>query len=132
MTEEQTITRTERGWGGHFICANRCAFRRNTLMELGELRAVVSTVGGFRPNFNDAIETIGYNRYYETMAFHAQWDAPYWDADVSREICLNALWAIDHCGFGADLEANAMHEAAVREVAQRLRAGCLTEGRAMP
>jgi hypothetical protein len=124
MTE---IIRTERGWGGHFICANRCGFRRNTLLELGDLRIVVSSVGAFRPNRNDSIETIGLSRYYETMVFHAQWDNPYWDADVSREVCFDAPGAIDHCKFRADLEANDMHEAVVAEIAEKMRTGAITD-----
>lgn len=32
------VKRTERGFAGHFICAKDCWYRRNTLLEAGNLR----------------------------------------------------------------------------------------------
>jgi hypothetical protein len=69
------IKRTERGWAGHFICSNWCRFRRNTLLELGDVRIVISTIGLMEkdPEFKtNEFKEIGPGRYFETMAFHAQ------------------------------------------------------------
>jgi hypothetical protein len=75
------ITTTERGWGGHFICADKCRFRRNTLISVdGKPKYVVSTVGNMRDRDTGEIEEIGYDRHYETMAFGAFKDGAYFDA----------------------------------------------------
>jgi hypothetical protein len=111
------IKRTERGWGGHFICCQYCSFRRNTLLERGERRIVVSTVGAYRPyDMKGQIDRIGCNRYYETMIFEAQFETPYWEADVTKQIYIDAKTAIDHCERHADDEADRMHEDAVAAV----------------
>jgi hypothetical protein len=123
----EKVLRTERGWGGHFICANRCAFRRNTLLECGDVRVVVSTVGAFRPRFDADIETIGFNRYYETMVFHARYEKPYWDADVSREIYgLDSPWSVGAIKRNSSKEANDMHEQMVTEVSEKMALGLIT------
>jgi hypothetical protein len=56
------VTRTERGWGAHFIGAGKCAFRRNTLLHRAGLYIVVSTVGAM-----NGIEEIGHDRIYELL-----------------------------------------------------------------
>lgn len=124
------VKRTERGWAGHFICANRCRFRRNTLLEKGEVRIVVSSVGLMEKWTGDprqdrnvrGFETIGCERYYETMVFHAE-PAPsrYFDADVSREVNFAAPWCIAE--IDADDKANAQHDAVVAEIEERMATG---------
>lgn len=109
-----TVTRTERGWAGHFIASARCQFRRNTLLERGERRIVVSTVGALV--VDGKFEIIGLDRYYETMAFEAQLDGAYWDADVHREVQFNSPWKIQEIEFKSDMRANDMHEAVVDEL----------------
>jgi len=117
----------ERGWGGHFICANRCLFRRNTLIDGGKKKIVVSTVGGMK-NLNDiGIDTIGGGgRYYETMAFEAHKDGEYWEASVSNELSFESEWSIcadsvDELPDDVDNKANDMHDAIVSELAQAMR-----------
>jgi hypothetical protein len=115
------IKRTERGWAGHFICAHDCLFRRNTLLENSETGAkiVVSTVGLMRRG--ESIETIGFNRYFETMAFAAKPVGRYLDADVSREVEFDSPWSIAE--LDADDKANDMHEAVVKELRNKMLLG---------
>lgn len=122
--------RTERGWSGHFICALNCLFRRNTLLEFGRKKIIVSTVGMMRDydyTNGSFYSTIGAGgRYYETMAFEAKKDGPYWDADVSRQINFESEWAIcaesvEKLPEDADNKANDMHEAVVSEIIERLQ-----------
>ena len=118
------VKRTERGWSAHFICASRCRFRRNTLLELGDRRIVVSTVGNmepFRETDNRQMEEIGLERCWETMVFDAVYEAPYWEANTSSELGFDSPWALDVTAN--DLDANAMHERVVREIANRMRKG---------
>ena len=114
------VKRTERGWAGHFICADRCKFRRNTLLEYKDIKIVVSTVGLMV--VDGEFKEIGHNRYFETMAFHAHLEADrYWDANVGREISFDSPWAIRE--VDADDKANDMHEAVVAEITEGLESG---------
>lgn len=118
------VTRSERGWPGHYICADQCKFRRNTLLECGDIRIVVSTVGNQKkPGSRMTADKIGYDRYYETMAFHAKHWGKYLDADVCRQVELVGRWTVSEMTTHADADANEMHEAAVREVSTRLAQG---------
>lgn len=129
------IIKTERGWGGHFILARDCQFRRNTLLEFGEIRIVVSTVGamlswdfrkadaGMKGDAALSYQEIWHNRRYETMCFHAKLDGPYWDANVQRNVYFRSEWAIAEHENETDMKANNMHEAVVAEISERLLRG---------
>lgn len=109
----------ERGWAGHFICADRCRFRRNTLIDFGRKKIVVSTVGVMTSPINEkGFEEIGLNRHYETMAFVAKKDGVYWDADVTREVRFESNWRIEKISDSSDNEANEMHNNVVAELSQ--------------
>lgn len=113
---------TERGWPAHYICAEYCTFRRNTLIEYADLKWVVSTVGRQLPaNGSDHWETVGRNRYYETMAFEAKQDGIYWDADTEKQIDFDSPWAISHCGYDSEFLANEMHEKVVLELSEKIK-----------
>lgn len=138
------IIREERGWPGHYICADRCLFRRNTLLTrihavgvgegdprrvgLEETRIVVSTVGAMKSLIAEGephrLVAIGVNYWYETMAFLARFDDPYWDADISQRLNFISPWCMcDPPTERSDAAANAMHEAVVEELTTRLLAG---------
>ena len=118
MTKQ--VKRTERGWAGHFICADRCLFRRNTLLEYEDTKIVVSTVGGMMVENHGKreIDTVGHERYYETKAFHsAPNDTQYYDIDVEKEIELDCEWALNEID---DNKANDMHENAIEWVSKHM------------
>lgn len=126
------VKRTERGWAGHFCCSYDCKFRRNTLLEYGDIKIVVSTVGNYWPQHkmdNDRKlekwkHQIGANRFYETMAFYSKPNDDYYhDADVSKEIYFNSQWAINELNEHTDKLANKMHEDVVKELSKKLRIG---------
>ena len=113
---------TERGWPAHYICAEYCLFRRNTLIEYADLKWVVSTVGRQLPAKGyDHWETVGHNRYYETMAFKAEQDGIYWDADTSNPIDFDSEWAIHDCGDDSEFRANEMHDKVVAELSEKIK-----------
>lgn len=124
---ETKIKVTERGYPGHFICGYRCVFHRNTLLELNEKRIVVSTVGRLLPfdlrelNKDDfRFESLGWHRYYETMAFKAIYKEPYFEADTSKPISFKSPWSIKECDYTTDYQADIMHENVVKELSERL------------
>lgn len=112
---------TERGWPAHYICAEYCLFRRNTLIEYANLKWVVSTVGRQPAKGYDYWETVGYNRYYETMAFEAKQDGIYWDADTSKPIYFDSPWAIHDCNEDSEFRANEMHDNVVAELSEKIK-----------
>ena len=117
------LKRTERGWGGHYILSNKCLFRRNTLLEFGDVKLVISTVGNLY--INEEIDTVGANRYAETMAFYAKFDGHYWDADVTKELKFSSPWAMHT--YDDDNKTNDMHEAVVSEFLLKIMTGELIE-----
>lgn len=119
------VKKYERGWAGHFICAESCKFRRNTLLEYNGKGVVVSTVGAMY--LEGELREIGYNRHYETMAFYVDnTTGEYKDADVSKEIYFESNGALKWHEEGyIDNEANEMHEAVVKELSEKLLKGVI-------
>lgn len=119
------VKRTERGWGGHFIAASQCYFRRNTLLECGEIKVVVSTIGAYHNSLGE-YDQVGLNRDYETMAFYVDpATGAYNDIDVERQIDFESPWALEikKGDKFPDLKANEMHETVVQELTEKLEKG---------
>lgn len=118
------VTRTERGWKGHLCSGARCLFHRNTLLESGDTRIVVSTVGNCIDPTTKEVETIGAYYYYETNCFLAKYSDGYWDADDSKQVTdINLPWNVKEITYNSDNLANDQHEAIVDELTERLRKG---------
>jgi hypothetical protein len=62
------------------------------------------------------VEMIGADRYYETMAFKAIFEDPYWHADVENEVSFDSPWSIGEVVAESDMRANTMHENVVAEI----------------
>ena len=118
---------TYRGWPGHFICGERCVFHLNTLVELGEIRIVISTVGMMKnwhaPNAFNATEyeEIGCERYYETMSFAAIRRGEFYDADVHRQVQFEAPWS--YGSIADEWKANKGHWNVVNEIVDKMETG---------
>ena len=120
----------ERGWAGHFILADRCLFRRNTLLEYKDKKWIVSTVGAYR-NHENKMDSIGYHRWYETMAFEAKEEKGYIDANFEKEIPFDSKWCIwggdsweevcEDCDGTPDNAANDMHDKVVSELIDKIK-----------
>jgi hypothetical protein len=121
------VKRTERGWIGHYCDAQDCLFRRNTLLECDGQAVVISSVGLKRVGDSTAPREIGFERWYETMAFMADMRDAYKDADVYRQVFFESPCAIEGevfpRAYDIDLQANDMHEAVVAEITEKLRFG---------
>lgn len=122
------VSVTERGWAGHFICSEKCYFRRNTLLEYNGKQVVVSTVGAMAIRAysieNDLWraewDTVGDNRYYETRAFLTKEKDGYIEANCEKPINFNSNWCLDHIGNGSDNKANEMHDKVCLEIVDML------------
>lgn len=91
-------------------------------MEYNDIKIVVSTVGAMERSNGNGFETIGHNRYFETMAFYSNLeDTRYYDIDVSKQISFDSEWAISE--IDADDKANEMHDAVVEEISAKLLSG---------
>lgn len=102
------MARVECGCAGHFICADRCLYRRHT--QVNGFR--VSTVGDLW--IDGKRETIGATGYFETMVFKTS-DKPDHNNDGCG--CRKVLdyISIDCARYDTAGEAQAGHEKLVRK-----------------
>lgn len=107
----------ERGWAAHFCLAHQCTFHRNTLLEKGDVKIVVSSVGKLPSKHGDQLEEIGCDRYYETMVFFAKNDK-WQDADAERgEIACYVPKVEDPWD---EMPANFLHDKIVEEFLNKM------------
>ena len=116
------VRRTERGWKGHFVGAHKCHFSRNTLLEFGTSKLVISTVGAYLPS-EDYVTLDSNGNYFETKVFWSDYDPPYFDASVGQEIHPDSPTGVKK--LDGEIEADKMHEKVVREISKKLRKGSL-------
>ena len=109
---------TERGWAGHYV---DCLYRRNTLLQSSDNISVVVITEGKRL-VDGKIVKVGKGRYYQTYAYYAQ-DNEYRDIDTNCPLYFNSEWMIDHYNEISDLVADAMHEAVVAELMDKMSKG---------
>lgn len=99
----------ERGFAGHFICSNRCRYRRCTDVN-GKYR--VSTVGAFYAKPDDRKRTtIGCGRLFETMVFRLGKKI---DKETGAQ-CVASWEEVDSNGYNTTKDADEGHEAMVQK-----------------
>lgn len=134
---KEIVKISNRGWAGHFICSKDCQFRLNTLLEYKDIKIVVSTVGMMLSHcpkgsefYKGQYDTVGLDRYYETMAFHAKSEELkyksgkkqlFYDVDVSRQISFDSDWCWE--SIEDEWEANKGHYKVVEEIKKKLLKG---------
>lgn len=115
-----SVERQERGWPAHFTLADRCVFSRNTLLTASSgAVVVVSTVGLLKRIDKDGYSEVNPGNYYETAVFRAEACEYGFRANVSQQV--TGLGS--RCGLSDPedlMGADAMHEAMVNEVTQKL------------
>ncbi len=121
------IKRTERGWAGHFIGASQCRFHLNTLLEKGDKKVVISTVGCYIPKSENSPRPIGCDRFYETFACRTRCDEEFIEADICKQLAFKSQWCISE-PF-KDNEANEMHEKVVQEFIKKMSKAKKMEGK---
>lgn len=110
--------RTELGCIGHFICGERCRWRRHT--QVGHYR--VSSVGDFYRSSEGKRETLGAgdDSFFETMVFPTS--AKPASHSEGCGCCLVKSWsAIDSKRYATAGEAQRGHEAFVRKYARKAK-----------
>jgi len=105
------MKRIELGCAGHFICASDCRWRRHT--RVGNYR--ISSVGDYVPKGESKRDSIGYQRFFETMVFRLE-DG---EEDKISEGCgcgvVSEYSELDMDGYNTAGEAQAGHEKMVRK-----------------
>ena len=117
------VKRTERGWAGHCCISHECMYHRNTLLEYGDIKVVVSTIGRWLDKDGRHFIEVGCDRYFETMAFMAKVNDKYNDADVEKKVRFESECALPLPDM--ELEADAMHERVVEEISRDLENGAI-------
>ena len=97
--------RVELGCPGHFIDVSSCHFRRHT--QVGNFR--VSTVGDYYPGRSEKRETVGLNRFFETMVFKTSDKQDDGNEGCGCREVLN-FSEVDFEGYNTAGEAQAGHE----------------------
>lgn len=118
------VKKTERGWAGHCCISHKCIYHRNTLLEYGDRKVVVSTIGRWLDKDGIDFIQLGCDRYFETKAFIAKVNDKYNDADVKKAVCFSSECTLPSPDM--ELEADAMHERVVDEISMDLENGTLS------
>ena len=69
-------------------------------------------------NGDYSFDTIGLDRFFETMAFIAD-ETKYHDADASQQVEFNSKWCLNDPDM--EIEADEMHENVIKEISEKMK-----------